>query len=122
MLLLERFFRHDEFFVAKALLLLREWKIITVLRVFVYDMFIKANLPIFPFLLFGGYLDGVFIIFGIVRSIIFSGARIAVFGMSDLERRRGSWRLGCLSGGLSSTGSSLSSLLVFPGVSTMYTS
>jgi len=43
----------------------------------VYGLFIRANLPIFPFPLFGGYLDGVFIIFGIVRSSE-GGTRLAM--------------------------------------------
>ena len=138
--------------------------ITTVLRVFIYGLFVRADLPILLIVMFGSLFIVVFYVFGSVQSvvvscagvvvpaaagfraapltpalwlcfrrvllcgvflviatIIFSGARIAVFGMSDLERRRGSWRLGCLSGGLSSTGSSLSSLLVSLGVSTMYT-
>ena len=53
--------------------------ITTVLRVFVYGLFIRADLPVFPFVLFGSCLNGIFIVFGIVRSIIFSCACIAVF-------------------------------------------
>ena len=78
-LLLERFLRHDEILIAEAHLLLREWKIITVLRVFVRGLFTRANLPIFPFILFGSWLNGVFIVFGTVRSVIFSCAGVAVF-------------------------------------------
>ena len=65
-LLLERFLRHDEILVAEAHLILGERKIITVLRVFVYGLFIRADSPIFPFVLFGGWLNGVFIVFGVV--------------------------------------------------------
>ena len=79
MLLLERFLRHDKIFVAEAHLILGEQKIITVLRVFVYNLFIRADLPIFPFVLFGSWLNGVFDVFGIVRSIVFSCAGIALF-------------------------------------------
>ena len=73
------FLRHDKVFVAKAHLILGEWKIITILRVFVYSLIIRANLPVFPIILFGGWLDGVFLVFGVVRSIVVSGAGIAVF-------------------------------------------
>ena len=65
-LLLDRILLHDKFFVAEAHLVLGGWKIITVLRVFVYGLFIRADSPIFPFVLFGGWLNGVFIVFGIV--------------------------------------------------------
>ena len=74
-----RFLRHDKIFVAEAHLILGEWKIITVLRVFIYGLFIRANLLVFPFVLFGSWLNGIFIVFGIVRSIVFSCAGIAVF-------------------------------------------
>ena len=88
MLLLERFLRHDEILVAEALLFLGERKIITIIRVFVYGMFIRANVPVFPFILFGDCPNGVFIVFGIVRSIIFSCAGIAVFSQRGLEQHR----------------------------------
>ena len=78
-LLLERFLRHDKILVAEAHLLLGERKIITVLRVFVYGLFIRANLLVFPFVLFGSCLNGVFIVFGTVRSVIFSCVGVAVF-------------------------------------------
>ena len=78
-LLLEGFLRHDKFFVAEAHLILGEWKIITILRVFVYGLFIRANLPIFPIVLFGGWLDGFFFVFDIVWSIVVTRAGIAVF-------------------------------------------
>ena len=78
-LLFERIPRHDEVFVDKAHLILGEWKIITVLRVFVHDLFIRAESPIFPFVLFGSWLNGVFIVCGIVQSIIFPCAVIAFF-------------------------------------------
>ena len=76
---LEGFLRHDKVFDAEAHLILGEWKIITVLRVFIYSLFIRANLPIFSTVLFGGWLDGVFLVFGVVRSIVVSHAGIAVF-------------------------------------------
>ena len=65
-LLLDRFLRHDKVFIAKAHLVLEEQKVVTVLRVFIRGLFIRASLPIFPFVLFGGWLDGVFIVFGVV--------------------------------------------------------
>ena len=79
MLLIERFLKHDEILVAEAHLILGEWKIITILRVFVYGLFIRADSPVLPFVLFGGWLNGVFLVFGIVRSIVFSRAGIAIF-------------------------------------------
>ena len=79
-LLLEGLFGYDEVFVAEAYLIFGERKVVVVLRTFAgQGLFIGAGLPIVPFLLFGGYLDGVFIVFGIVRSIIIFGADIAVF-------------------------------------------
>ena len=80
--LLERFLRDNKILVAEAHLILREWKIIPVLRVFVYGLFIRAYLPIFPIVLFGGWLDGFFLVFGIVWSIVVSRAGIAVFFMA----------------------------------------
>ena len=77
--LLERFLRHDKILVTEAHLLLGERKIVTVLRVFVYGLFIRANLHVFPFVLFGSCLNGVFIVFGVVQSIVFSCAGIAGF-------------------------------------------
>ena len=58
--------RHDKILVAEAHLILRERKIITILWVFVYGLFIRADSPIFPFVLFEGWLNGVFIVFSIV--------------------------------------------------------
>ena len=81
---LERFLRHDEILVAEALLFLGERKIITVLRVFVYGLFIRADLPVFPFVLFGNCFNEIFIVFGIVRSIVFSGAVLLSFARRDL--------------------------------------
>ena len=78
-LLLERFLRHNKILGAEAHLILGERKIIIVLRVFVYGLLIRANLPVFPFVLFGSWLKGVFIVFGIARTIVFSCAGIAVF-------------------------------------------
>ena len=77
--LLDGLLRHDKVFVAEALLVLGGWKITTVLRVFVNDLFIRADLPILPFVLFGSWLNGVFIVFGTVRSVILSCAGVAVF-------------------------------------------
>ena len=79
MLLLKGFLRHDKVFVAEAHLILGEWKIITVHRVFVYGLFIRANLPIFPIVLFGGWIVVVFMVFSVVRGIVVSRAGIVVF-------------------------------------------
>ena len=73
MLLLERFLRHDKVFVAEAHLILG------VFQVFVCGLFIRANLPILLIVLFRVLLDGVFLVFGIIRSIVVSRAGIAVF-------------------------------------------
>ena len=78
-LLLKRFLRHNEIFGAKARLIHGERKITIVLRVFVRGLFSRANLPIFPFILLSGYVNGVFVIFGTFRSVIFSYAGVAVF-------------------------------------------
>ena len=69
---------HDKFFVAEARLILGEWKIFTILRVFVNGLFIRADSPILPFILFGSWLNGVFVVSGIVWSV-FSCVGIAVF-------------------------------------------
>ena len=76
-LLLERFLRHDKILVAKAHLILRERKIITILRVIFYGLFIRVVLPAVVFL-FGCSPDRVFIVFDVTRSSIFSGANVAV--------------------------------------------
>ena len=68
MLLLERFLRHDKILIAEDLFFLGEWEIIAVLRVSICGLFIRAVLPSFLFLLFGSYLNRVFI----VRSVVFS--------------------------------------------------
>ena len=78
-LLLKRFLRHDEILVAEALLILGEWKIITVLRVFVYGLFVRAIVPVIQFILFGYCPNRGFIVFGMVRGVVLSGAGIAVF-------------------------------------------
>ena len=57
---------HDKILVAEAHLILGEWKIITVLRVLMHGLFVRADSPIFPFVLFGSWLNGVFIVSGIV--------------------------------------------------------
>ena len=77
MLLLERFLRHDEILVAEALLFLGEWKIITILQVSIYGLFIRTILPAF---LFGPYPNRVFN----VRSVIFSGVGIVFFWATRL--------------------------------------
>ena len=78
-LLLHRVLRHDEVFVAEACLFLGGWMVTIVLRVIFCGLFIRVVLPIVMFLLFGCRTDGVFIVFGVVRSTIFSGAGVAVF-------------------------------------------
>ena len=78
-LLLKRFLRHDEIFVAEAFLIVGERMITTVLRVVGPGLCIGASLPVFLLLLFGCYISKVLIVFGVVWSIIFSGASIAVF-------------------------------------------
>ena len=50
--------------------------ITTVLRVFFYGLFVRADLPIFPIVLFGCLLVGIF--FGTIRSVIVSCAGVAV--------------------------------------------
>ena len=65
-LLLKRFFRHDEILGAEAHLILRERKVIVVLRIFIRVLFTRANLPIFPFILVISCINGVFAVFGIV--------------------------------------------------------
>ena len=53
--------------------------ITTVLRVFFYGLFIRADSPIFPFILFRSCLDEVFIVFGTIQTVIFSCAGVGVF-------------------------------------------
>ena len=84
-LLLERFLRHDKVFVAEAHLILGEWKIIVVLRVFVYGLFIRANLPIFPIVLFGFLFIGIFSVLGTVRSVIVSCAGVAILAAAGFR-------------------------------------
>ena len=78
-LLLGGFLWHDEFFIAEACLIFGEREIIVILRIVMCGLFIRANLPIFPIVLFGGWLDGVFFVFDIVRGVVVSCAGIAVF-------------------------------------------
>ena len=78
-LLLKRFLRHDEILGAEAHLIFRERKVIVVLRIFVRGLFTRANLPIFPFILFISYFNGVFVVFGTFWSVIFSRVSVAVF-------------------------------------------
>ena len=79
MLLFKRFLGHDEIHSAEACLILGERKIITVLRVFVYGLFVRANFPIFPIVLFGTLFVGIFSVFGTVRSVTVSCVGVAVF-------------------------------------------
>ena len=58
---------------------LGERKIIIVLRVFVCGLLTRANLPIFPFILFSSRVNGVFVVFGTLWSVIFSCAGVVVF-------------------------------------------
>ena len=76
-LLLQRILRHDEVFVAEACLLLGGWTVTIVLRVIFYGLFIRVVLPIVVFPLFGCSSDRVFVVFGVARSTIFSGASVA---------------------------------------------
>ena len=48
-------------------------------------MFLRARLPVFPFVLFGGWLNGVFIVFDVVQSIVFSCDGVAVFATAWLR-------------------------------------
>ena len=75
--LVEGFLWDNEVFVIEANLLFGLWHIATVLRIFVFSMY-RAIFTLFPFVLFGHGLDGVFGIFGIVWSLIISGAGIAI--------------------------------------------
>ena len=52
--------------------------ITTVLRVFFYGLFIRADLPIFPIVLFGSLFVGFFCVFGTIRSVVVSCAGVAV--------------------------------------------
>ena len=77
-LLLEGLFGYDEIFVAEAYLIFGERKVVVVLRIVAgQSLFIGAGFPVFVFLLFGSCSNRVFIVFGIVRSTIFSGASVA---------------------------------------------
>ena len=78
-LLFKRFLRDDEILGAEARRILGEQKIIVVLRVLVCGLFTRANLPIFPFILFGSCVNRVFVVFGTFRGVIFSCAGIAIF-------------------------------------------
>ena len=50
-LLLNGILRHNKLFIAEAHLILGERKVVTVLRVFVHGLYIRANSPIFLFVL-----------------------------------------------------------------------
>ena len=75
--LVEGFLWDNEVFVTEANLLFGFWHVIVVLRIFVVSVS-GAIFTLFPFILFGRGLDGVFGIFGIVRSLIIFGSRIAI--------------------------------------------
>ena len=78
MILLEGFFGYDEVFVAEAYLVFGGWKVVVVLRIIAgQGLFIGAGLPVFLFFLFGSCSNRVFIVFGVVRSTIFSDASVA---------------------------------------------
>ena len=75
---LEGLFGYDEVFVAEAYLIFGEKKVVVVLRIVAgQGLFIGVGLPVFLFLLFGSCSNRVFIVFGIVRSTIFSDASVA---------------------------------------------
>ena len=77
--MLKWFLWHDEIFVTEANLVFAERKVVAILRVFFHGLFARADSPIIPFLLFGGRLNGVFIVFGTVQSVILFCDGIAVF-------------------------------------------
>ena len=81
-LLLDGILWHDKFFIAEAHLILEERHVIVVLRVVIHILFIGAGSPVFPFSLFETWLGGVFVVFDIVRSTIFSCAGISIFTMA----------------------------------------
>ena len=76
-LLLKRILRHDEVFVAEACILLGGWMATIILRVIFYGMFVSVVLATVVFL-FGCSPDRVFIVFGVARGTVFSGASVAV--------------------------------------------
>ena len=76
-LLLQMILRHDEVFVAEACLLLGGWTVTIILRVIFYGLFIEVILPVVVFL-FRCSPGGVFIVFSVARSTIFSGASVAI--------------------------------------------
>ena len=81
-LLLKRFLGHDEIFGAEAHLIFREREVIIVLQIFMRGLFNRANLLIFPFIMFVCFIDGVFVVFGTFRSVILSCAGVAVFAVA----------------------------------------
>ena len=78
-LLLQRILGHDEVFVAEACLLLGGWTVTIVPRVIFYGLLIRVVLPVVMFFLFGCSTDGVFFVFGVAWSTIFSDASVAIF-------------------------------------------
>ena len=87
-ILLERFLRHDEILGAEAHLILGERKVTIALHIFIRGLFIRACLPILPFLLLRGWLNGVFI-FLASSGVLFSPVMVLLFLLRrGLERRR----------------------------------
>ena len=76
-LLLQRILRHDEVFAAEACLLLGGWMVTVILRVIIYGLFVSVVLLAVVFL-FGCSPGGVFTIFGVAWSTIFSSASVAI--------------------------------------------
>ena len=97
-LLLERILRHDEVFVVEACLLLGGRTVTIILRVIFYGLFVRVVLPAVVFL-FGCSPGGVFTIFGVARSTIFSGASVAVLWAAGLGTAFGPPALGLCLGG-----------------------
>ena len=77
--LLEGFFWHDEVFVAETYFVFGGWRIAAVLRVVVPNWLVGVTLPFLPTFLFGSWFDEGVWVFGILRSIIFSGVGISFF-------------------------------------------
>ena len=72
-LLLKRFLRHDKILVAEAHLILGEWKIVAILRVFMYGLFMWAidTSPTYPnFLLLHAILSTVLDIIGLYYPLL----------------------------------------------------
>ena len=76
--MLEGCLRHDEVLIAEALIILGDWMITVIVWVIGHGLIIRVILPVVLFLLFGCIPDMVFVIFGVARSAILSGASIPV--------------------------------------------